>query len=161
MKRAYIHNTGCIRRALDSTRIYHYLIKNGWRLTNHLASADMVIVSTCGAVQDDEDLALEALRYVARKKSEHARVVVTGCLPKLNPDRIREVEGLYPVEFVPTGDLDRLDAVLDAQVKLQDIPDANLVTREQGLFDFVLGYRLFRHWFSRNCSSDGVLTVRW
>ena len=145
MKRAYIFNTGCIRRALDSTRIYNYLIKNGWVFTNNIASADVAIVSTCGAVKDDEDLSLDALRVVARKKSKTTKVIVTGCLPKINPDSIREIPGLDNLEFVPTGDLDKFDSVFNAEVKLEEIPDANLVTNEQGLFDYVLGYRLFRH----------------
>ena len=49
------------------------------------------------------------------------------------------------LEFVPTGDLDKFDSVLNSEVKLEEIQDANLVTNEQGLFDYVLGYRLFRH----------------
>ena len=145
MKRAYIFNTGCIRRALDSTRIYDYLTKNGWGFTNNLSSADVAIISTCGAVKDDEELSLEALKYVARKKSKATKVIITGCLPKLNPDSIREINGLGNFDFVPTGDLDKFDSVLNSEVKLEEIPDANLVTNEQGLFDYVLGYRLFRH----------------
>ena len=144
-KRAYIFNTGCIRRALDSTRIHDYLVKNNWLLTNNLAAADVAIVSTCGAVKDDEVLSLDALRYVARKKSDTTKVIITGCLPKINPESIRQIPGLDAYEFVPTGDLDKFDSVLNAEVKFEDIPDANLVTNDQGLFDYVLGYRLFRH----------------
>ena len=144
-KRAYIFNTGCIRRALDSTRVHDYLIKNDWMLTDNIAAADVAIVSTCGAVKDDEDLSLDALRYVARKKSEKTKVIIMGCLPKINPDSVRDIPGLDDYEFIPTGDLDKFDSVLNAEVKLEDVPDANLVTSEQGLFDYVLGYRLFRH----------------
>jgi len=145
MKRAYLFNTGCIRRALDSTRICDYLTKNGWGFTNNLASADIAIVSTCGAVKDDEDLSLSALKNVVQKKAKTTKLVVTGCLPKLNPERIREISGLDNFEFIPTGDLDRFDSILNSDVKMKDIADANLVTNEQGLFDFILGYRLFRH----------------
>ena len=96
MKRAYLFNTGCIRRALDSTMLYNYLIENGWSFTNNLARADLVVISTCAAVQDDEDLALEAINNVAQKKSNSARVVVTGCLPKINPEKIRwDYSALY------------------------------------------------------------------
>jgi tRNA A37 methylthiotransferase MiaB len=145
MKRAYIFNTGCIRRALDSTRVYNYLAQNGWVFTNNLSRADVVIVSTCGAVKDDEDLSLNALRYVAKRKCSGTKVIVTGCLPKLNPEKISEIPGAGDFEFVPTRDLDGFDSLLGAEVKFEDVPEANLVTNEQGLFDYVLGYRLFRH----------------
>ncbi len=147
MKRAYLYNTGCIRRALDSTRIYNYLIENGWSFTNNLARADLVVISTCAAVQDDEDLALEAINNVAKKKSNSAKVVVTGCLPKINPEIIKEVRGLGDVQFIPTGELDKFDTLLNPVIKFQDIPTANTVTNEIGLMDYVLGYRLFRHSF--------------
>ncbi len=41
MKRAYVFNTGCIRRALDTTRVYNYLIRNGWAFTNYISAADL------------------------------------------------------------------------------------------------------------------------
>jgi len=145
MKRAYVFNTGCIRRALDSTRVCDYLVENGWTFTNNLAQADVAIVSTCGAVQDDENLSLDALRNVARKKGKHTKVIITGCLPKLNAEKLRAIKGLNGVEFVPTRELDRLDSLLNSEKRLADIPEANLVSNEQGLFDYVLGYRLFRH----------------
>lgn len=145
MKRFYIFNTGCIRRALDSTRLYHYLTRNGWRFTNRISAADLVVVSTCGAVNKTEDLSLIGLRNVVKKKSKKARLIITGCLPKIDPEKIRQIQGLGDFEFIPTRHLDKFDTVLDSEVKLRAIPDANLVTNEAGLLDYVLAYRLFRH----------------
>lgn len=147
MRRAYIFNTGCIRRALDLTRIYKYLIRNGWAFTNNLSRADLVVISTCGAVQDDEDLSLSALRYAVKKKSKSAKVIITGCLPIINPDKIQEIQGLDHYEFVPTRNLEKFDAVLNSKVKLEEIPEANMVTNEGSLFDYVIGYRMFRRSF--------------
>jgi len=147
MKRAFIFNTGCIRRALDSTRVHSYLIKNGWSFTNNLSAADLVVISTCGAVQDDEDFSLDILRTVAEKKAASAQVLVTGCLPKIAPDGIQTIRGAMDFEYIPTRNLDKLDSVLDSTVRFEDVPDVNLVTNDAGLLDFVLGYRLVRHSF--------------
>lgn len=147
VKRAYMFNTGCIRRALDSTRLHNYLIKNGWSFTNNIRAADLVVVSTCSAVARSEELSLIALRNVSNKMSKDARLIITGCLPKINPDKLREIPGLTNYEFIPTRHLDNFDAVLNSTVKLTDVPDANLVTNEIGLLDYVLAYRLFRHSF--------------
>lgn len=145
MKRAYIFNTGCIRRALDSTRIYHYLSKNGWAFTNNISSADIVVISTCGAVKKTTDLSLIALRNISKKKPKAAKLIITGCLPKIDPEKIREIRHLGDYEFIPTRNLDRFDTVLNSTVKLKDIPDANMVTNKEGLLDYVLAYRLFRN----------------
>jgi ribosomal protein S12 methylthiotransferase len=146
-KRTYIFNTGCIRRALDSTRVYDYLLKNGWSFTNNIAAADLVIVSTCSAVEKSEELSTVALQHVAKKIRKRTKLIITGCLPKVNPEMIHAIPGLDVFEFVPTGELERLDDVLQSEVKLADVPDANLVTNEIGLLDYVLAYRLFRHSF--------------
>jgi tRNA A37 methylthiotransferase MiaB len=146
-KRAYLFNTGCIRRALDSTRVYEYLLENGWSFTNNIAAADLVIVSTCAAVERSEELSTVALRQVAKKIRKRTKLIITGCLPKVNPEMIQAIPGLEVFEFVPTGELEKLDEVLGSEVKIADVPDANMVTNEIGLLDYVLAYRLFRHSF--------------
>ena len=147
MKRAYLFNTGCIRRALDSTKIYSYLIENDWTFTNNISAAEMVIVSTCGAVNKTEELSLIALENIAKKKSPSAKLIITGCLPKIDPEKIQAIPNLDDFEFIPTRSLDKLDLALDATVPFADIPDANLVTNEIGLLDYILAYRFFRHSF--------------
>ena len=146
-KRAYVFNTGCIRRALDSTRIYEYLLQNGWTFTNNIGACDLVIVSTCSAVNKSEELSTVALRYVAKRIKKPTKLIITGCLPKVNPDVILATPGLDVFEFVPTGELERLDDLLGSKIKYKDVPDANMVTNEIGLLDYVLAYRLFRHSF--------------
>jgi len=147
VKRAYIFNTGCIRRALDSTRIYTYLLENGWAFTNNITAADLIVISTCGAVNKTEELSLIALSNIARKKSPSAKFIITGCLPKIDPEKIREIRDLGDFEFIPTRDLDKFDTVLNSTVKFEEIPDPNIVNNEAGLLDYILAYRLFRHSF--------------
>jgi MiaB/RimO family radical SAM methylthiotransferase len=72
---------------------------------------------------------------------------VTGCLPKIAPDKIQEIRDSLDFEFIPTRNLDRFDAVLNSAVRFEDVPDVHMVTNEVGLLDFVLGYRLCRHSF--------------
>lgn len=145
MKRFYIFNTGCIRRALDSTRIYNYLVANDWEFTNNISAAELVITSTCGAVNKTEELSLIALRNIAKKKSKTAKFIVTGCLPKIDPEKIREIRELDDFEFIPTRSLDKFDKALNSKISFEEIPDANVVTNEAGLLDYILAYRLFRH----------------
>lgn len=145
MKRAYMFNTGCIRRALDCTRIYEYLVLNGWAFTKHIPSADLIVISTCGTIRKNEELSLTAIKNITRKKSQSARVIITGCLPKINPARIGE---LGDFELVPTRDLEMFDSVLNSSTKFREVPDANMVSNDLGFLDYVLAYRLFRNSYS-------------
>ena len=142
MKRAYIFNTGCIRRALDATRICDYLVRNGWAFTNHIRAADLIVVGTCAAVRRNEEFSLTAIQNIVKKKSKSAQVIITGCLPKINP---RGLGLLGHFTYIPTRELDAFDSVLDAQIPLRTVPDANMVTNEGGVFDYVLAYRSVRN----------------
>ena len=145
MKRAYIINTVCIRRTLDSTRIYNYLMENGWTFTNSISAADLIVISSCGAIKKNEELSLTAISSITERKSDSAKVIITGCLPIINPDKLRE---FGDVEFVPTRELDRFDEVLRSTTIMKDIPDANLIAEE--FVDYMLTYRLFRNQYSRS-----------
>lgn len=142
MKRFFIFNTGCIRRGLDSNRIYRYMTANGWEFTRNVKRANLVIVTTCGAVQEKEDGSLNAIRKVVKKQSASARVIISGCLPKINPEKIRE---LGDFEYVPTGELEKFDAVLGSTVKFESIPESNTIADNTDILNYVLAYRLFRN----------------
>ncbi len=146
MKQAYIFNAGCVRRALDSTKISHYLTENGWVFTNKISSADLIVVATCGTIKKLEDISVATIRKIVRKRTDSAKVIITGCLSKINPDKIRELGDDF--ELIPTRELERFDTVLNSKVKFKDVPDPNLVSNDLGFQDYVLAYRLFRNSYS-------------
>lgn len=138
--------TGCVRRALDATRIHDYLIKNGWSFTNNISAADLIVVSTCSVIGKSAEISLAGLNGVAKKASKDSMLVVTGCLPKVDPDKFEQISGPGSCAVIPTGELAKFDQLLKSAVKLADIPEANVITNEVGLFDYLLAYRVFpRH----------------
>lgn len=145
MKRAYIFNTGCIRRALDSTRIYNYLISNGWAFTNQISRANLVIIATCGTIKKNEDLSLIAIKKISKKVTDSAKVIITGCLTNINPEKIQETGDFT---FVPTRDMNKFDTILNSKIKYEELPDANMVTNVGNMLDYVLAYRMFRNSYS-------------
>ncbi len=141
-KKAYIFNTGCIRRALDITKIHEYLLRNGWQLVDEVSSADIIVIGTCGVIERNARLSLAAIRDITRKRSPSAKVIITGCLAKIDPGRIRKFGDFI---LVPTREMDRFDEVLNSKIKLERIPDANVLTNQGSVLDYVLAYRFFRN----------------
>ncbi len=141
-KRAYIFNTGCIRRALDMTKIHGYLLENGWQLVNDIFAADVIIVSTCGVVERQERLSLAAIRDITKRRNPSAKVFITGCLTKIDPGKI---QGIGDFTLIPTRELNKFDEVLNSRVDFESVPDANVLTNQGGVFDYVLAYRFLRN----------------
>ncbi len=142
MPKFFIFNTGCIRRGLDSIRIYNYLIINKWEFTRDIKSADLIVLTTCGAVQEKEDGSLNAINKIVKRKSPNARFLVAGCLTKINP---KEIEKMGKFEYVPTRDFKELDKLLSSKVKFESIKESNTITDNTDILNYVLAYRFFRN----------------
>ncbi len=144
-KRAYIFNTGCIRRALDMTKMHEYLLRNDWLLVDDVSSADIIIISTCGVIKRQERLSVAAIRDITKKKRlPSAKVFITGCLTKIDPGKIQE---LGDFTLISTRDLDQFDEVLNSRVEFESVPDANVLTDQGGILDYVLAYRFLKNSF--------------
>lgn len=99
MKKAFIFDSGCACKALDKKGIHDYLLKNEWELTNRISSADVIVINTCGAMDKRERLSLATVQDITRQRSLSATVIITGCLPKVDPVRIEEIGDFI---YIPT-----------------------------------------------------------
>lgn len=124
MKNFHLCALGCPRRGIDSQKIYNYLEANGWSFTEDYRDANLIVVSTCAFVQDREDQSLQAINFYRENLDDHAKIVVAGCLSKINPDSIAEYDD---IDFLSPRELDNLDKIIDADVKFEDIPDPNRI----------------------------------
>ena len=68
---------GCPKNLVDSERILTQLRAEGYRLVSDYAQAQLVIVNTCGFI--DEAVA-ESLEAIGEALDANGRVIVTGCL---------------------------------------------------------------------------------
>ena len=77
---------GCPKALVDSERILTQLRAEGYDIAPSYQGADLVVVNTCGFIDDAVHESLEAIGEALR---ENGKVVVTGCLGA-KPERIRE-----------------------------------------------------------------------
>ena len=76
---------GCPRRSIDSSTLYNYLTGNGLKATKSFQKADLLIVYTCGGFQSSEKDSLMRIKDLLKYKKENAKLIITGCLEKINP----------------------------------------------------------------------------
>lgn len=162
MNTFYVFNAGCIRRALDMIQVEKYLIENGWGVTRRMKQADLVIVATCGVVKLNEINSLQAVAAAVKKRKRNARIVVSGCLPKINPG---EINALGDFIMIPSGRLDGFDAVINAHKPFCQVGSPDSVTGNKDITNYLMARsycrrsRLYKWLFHRYGMNGEFLTA--
>ncbi len=97
---------GCPKALVDSERILTRLRAEGYVIAPDYAGADLVVVNTCGFI---DDAVAESLEAIGEALEENGKVIVTGCLGA----RGDMVESRFPRVLAVTGP-HATDEVLDA-----------------------------------------------
>jgi MiaB/RimO family radical SAM methylthiotransferase len=88
MKKVYVRSNGCIDNLLDGKSFRNYFKENNWEVVEDPAKADMIIANTCAYDKLHEDTSVLDIEEL---KKYDAELVVMGCLPKINKDRLDKV----------------------------------------------------------------------
>jgi ribosomal protein S12 methylthiotransferase len=92
---------GCPKALTDSELILTQLSAEGYRTSKTFQGADLVIVNTCGFI---DDAVRESLDTIGEALAENGRVIVTGCLgAKLDAQGDNMVRQMHPRVLAVTG----------------------------------------------------------
>ena len=98
MVRVYVETYGCTRNRADAEMMEALLVSAGYELAENPETADYVVVNTC-AVKDPTEKHMRA--RIKELLDSGKRVIVTGCLPHVNPDAIdSRVSGVLGVKSI-------------------------------------------------------------
>jgi ribosomal protein S12 methylthiotransferase len=87
---------GCPKALVDSERIMTRLRSEGYDLVSSYQGADLVVVNTCGFI---DDAVQESLDAIGEAIEQNGRVIVTGCLGA----REDEIRAKHPQVLKVTG----------------------------------------------------------
>ena len=92
---------GCPKALTDSELILTQLSAEGYQTTKTFAGADLVIVNTCGFI---DEAVQESLDTIGEALSENGRVIVTGCLgARTAGDGENLIRQMHPKVLAVTG----------------------------------------------------------
>ncbi len=92
---------GCPKATVDSERIVTQLRAEGYLIAPSYDQADLVIVNTCGFI---DEAVQESLETIGEALSENGRVIVTGCLgARQGNDGSNMVSAVHPSVLAVTG----------------------------------------------------------
>lgn len=105
----FLETMGCQMNALDSELVLGELSDRGYRLTDDLQAADLVVINTCSVRQHAEDKVYSRLGQLkrSRKRNPGQIVAVIGCMAERDGDGL--IEAMPHVDILcGPGDLHKL-----------------------------------------------------
>jgi ribosomal protein S12 methylthiotransferase len=92
---------GCPKALVDSERIVTQLRAEGYLIAPNYSDSDLVIVNTCGFI---DDAVAESLDAIGEALAENGKVIVTGCLgARSGADGANLVTQVHPKVLAVTG----------------------------------------------------------
>lgn len=81
---------GCPKNQVDGEALLAKLVQAGYQIVNEIENSDVMIVNTCGFIEDAKREAIDAILEVAQYKEAGliSAIVVTGCLAERYQDEI-------------------------------------------------------------------------
>ncbi len=113
---------GCPKATVDSEHILTQLRAEGYAITPHYHEADLVIINTCGFINEAID---ESLEVIGEALSENGKVIVTGCLGANKT----LIQTHYPDVLAITGPAKREEvvAIVHQHLPLEENPHLDLI----------------------------------
>ena len=92
---------GCPKALVDSEQIITQLRAEGYEISGSYDGADLVVVNTCGFI---DEAVQESLDAIGEALSENGKVIVTGCLgKKASASGSNLIEEVHPKVLAVTG----------------------------------------------------------
>lgn len=137
----FIHSPHpCTELILDNGKIKGYLEAAGLREIQNPSEADLVLVTTCAFNRDYEDAAVSDIERVRRIIRTGGRIVVTGCLSKINPELFAS---LGILDSISPAEMEKIEKIVPSMVKISDVAAHTASIREyEGNRTFMAGIRL-------------------
>ncbi|AEA33009.1 tRNA (N6-isopentenyl adenosine(37)-C2)-methylthiotransferase MiaB [Hippea maritima] len=86
----YIKTFGCQMNERDSEKVIGILTQNGWKMTDDIKSANLVIVNSCAVREKAENKIYSEIGRL-RFKNKNATVVAMGCVAQINYEKLSRV----------------------------------------------------------------------
>lgn len=106
----FIETLGCPKNFYDSEVAIAALLKNGHVMIDAPEDADVIIVNTCGFINDAKKESIDKIFDMDQVKKEGAKLIVSGCLSERYAEDIKDEMTEVDV-FIGVNEYDRLPEI--------------------------------------------------
>lgn len=113
-KKVYIVTLGCSKNDIDSELMRSILIHNNYTIANFLEEADIIIVNTCGFIEDAKKESIDMIWEMTKYKTEASckYLILAGCLAqRYSKELLDEIEEIDAV--IGTGNIKNISSIIN------------------------------------------------
>ena len=129
--RYHIVTLGCPKNTTDSARIARTLEDAGHQPTPDRRDADLVLLNTCGFIDDAKQESAQAASLLAAERERGQRLFVTGCWSQIERERVQSTVDVDAIFGIEAWDEIRAAIGNGAAPLERDIPAAGLAQAGQ------------------------------
>lgn len=132
MKKIYIKTLGCDKNTCDSEYLKGGLIAKGYKFTDDPIKADVMLVNTCGFINDAKVQSIESILQLGSIKTDKQKLVISGCLSQ------RYAKELYKEmpevdAFLGVNDYDKFEEIINSDERSINTRKAPKCYEEYGM----------------------------
>ena len=121
----HLKTLGCAKNTVDSWRMESALRASGHIPSVDQQEADLLLVNTCGFIDEASDESLKAIRDLDSNRGKEQQLWVAGCLTQIASERVKkEIPGVD--HTFGTEEWDSIAMKLGPSQEKYDIPDATM-----------------------------------
>ena len=121
-KKICLVSLGCPKNLVDAEMMLGFLQKDGFQFSTKPEESDVIVVNTCGFVEDSKTESIEHLIEMSRYKEDgNCQVLVaSGCLPQRYSEEL--AHELPEVDlFAGTGEFDKISGLLKKRFQTAEV----------------------------------------
>ena len=92
-KTFFIEGYGCSLNKAETEQIAGFLESSGFQIVSKPEKAGTIIINTCAVKEPTENRMLARIKHLKKISKKNSRLIVFGCLSKINPKKISEISG--------------------------------------------------------------------
>lgn len=89
-KKVALVTLGCDKNRVDAEQILYFLEDYGFKFTNDVLDAEIVIVNTCAFIKDSREESIFTILNIKNNSLKLEKLIVTGCLPQKNLEELKQ-----------------------------------------------------------------------
>ena len=86
----FLTTLGCAKNTVDSMKIEQSLRSGRHLATHEPDEADVLIVNTCGFIDDAKDESIEVIKDLDNQRNDNQALYVVGCLTEIAEEQVKQ-----------------------------------------------------------------------